>query len=125
LGEGEAALSTRAFQNVLLQMKEVTSKVIGVIDTEGVIVASSEFSAVGKKLDISVGALENPTASVIVVNRKTFKPLASLTSKFEYAIFVDGDDEASRIVCLAAAVALNEAKLYFEGKHNAELLSKI
>ena len=42
-------MSGRIFQNVVLQLKETTDKVIGVIDTEGTVVACSELSGIGKK----------------------------------------------------------------------------
>ena len=42
-------MSGRIFQNVVLQLKETTDRVIGVIDTEGTVVACSELSGIGKK----------------------------------------------------------------------------
>ena len=42
-------MSGRIFQHVVLQLKETTDRVIGVIDTEGTVVACSELSGIGKK----------------------------------------------------------------------------
>ena len=111
-------MSARAFQSVILQMKEATDRVVGVVDSEGTIVAASENYLVGDKLNIVPAMLSSASASVVVSGKKTFKPLASLTSGFDYAVFTEGDDEAAKSICVLAAVALNGAKLYYEEKHN-------
>ena len=40
-------MSSRIFQSVIVQMKEATTLTIGVIDSTGTVVASSELSLVG------------------------------------------------------------------------------
>ena len=42
-------MSGRIFQNVVLQFKETTDRVIGVIDNEGTVIACSELTGIGKK----------------------------------------------------------------------------
>ena len=48
-------MSSRVFQSVVLQLKESTSRTIGVIDINGTIVACSELSRIGETLS---GAVE-------------------------------------------------------------------
>jgi carbohydrate diacid regulator len=39
-------MSSRIFQSVIVQMKEATKRLIGVIDSDGTVVASSELALV-------------------------------------------------------------------------------
>ena len=41
-------MSSRIFQSVVLQMKDSTDRAIGVIDSEGTVVACSELSSIGE-----------------------------------------------------------------------------
>ena len=59
-------MSGRIFQNVVLQLKETTDKVIGVIDTEGTVVACSELSGIGKKWPEYVPAINSAEGAAIV-----------------------------------------------------------
>ena len=41
-------MSSRLFQNIIHQMRDVVGRVIGVIDENGIIVASSEVGRIGE-----------------------------------------------------------------------------
>ena len=105
-------MSGRIFQNVVLQLKETTDKVIGVIDTEGTVVACSELSGIGKKWPEYVPAINSAEGAAIVLDGKTFKALAGWGARFDYAVFASGEDSMSRTVCAMATVALNTAKAH-------------
>ena len=111
-------MSGRIFQNVVLQLKETTDKVIGVIDTEGTVVACSELSGIGKKWPEYVQAINAAEGAAIVLDGKTFKALAGWGARFDYAVFAGGEDGTSRTICAMAAVALNTAKAHYEEKHD-------
>ncbi|MDD3165242.1 MAG: helix-turn-helix domain-containing protein [Oscillospiraceae bacterium] len=111
-------MSSRMFQSVIVQMKDATDRMFGVIDSEGHIVACSEPSAIGEKMDSPVLRLNAALDSVCVAEKKTFKALASWGAYFEFAVFVDGEDELATSLCLMAAVAFNGAKSYYEDKHD-------
>ena len=49
-------MSSRMFQSVIVQMKEATDRIIGVIDAEGNVVSCSETSMVGEKWRLSSGS---------------------------------------------------------------------
>ena len=51
-------MSGRIFQNVVLQFKETTDRTIGVIDSEGTVIACSELTGIGKKWTRYVEAIE-------------------------------------------------------------------
>ena len=42
-------MSGRIFQNVVLQLKENTDRTLGVIDSEGIVIACSELSMIGQR----------------------------------------------------------------------------
>ena len=110
-------MSGRIFQNVVLQFKETTDRVIGVLDADGCVIACSELTGIGKKWTKYVDAIEGADGNCVCVEGKTFKALPGWGSHFDYAVFASGDDSVGRTVCAMACVALNSAKAYYEEKH--------
>ena len=111
-------MSSRIFQSVIVQMKEATSRCIGVIDDHGFVVACSELSMIGSRVD-EMPEISNEVANQICsAGNRTFKILGSLSSQFDYAVFVEGTDETARCVCILSAVAISEARENYEEKHN-------
>ena len=111
-------MSSRVFQSVIVQMKEATDRVIGVIDADSNVISCSDTSLIGEKWPEAVIKLNSAPDSVVVVDKKTFKPLVSWSAYFDYAVFAEGDDEIARSLCVMAYVALNGAKTYYEEKHD-------
>ena len=50
-------MSSRVFQSVVLQMKDSTDRAIGVIDSEGTVVACNELSCIGEHWPAAVEAV--------------------------------------------------------------------
>ncbi|SBW06848.1 conserved hypothetical protein [uncultured Eubacteriales bacterium] len=111
-------MSSRIFQSVVLQMKDSTDRAIGVIDSEGTVVACNELTSIGERWPGSVEAVNGASGDCINFEGKTFRTLTSWNSQFDYAVFVRGEDEQARLVCSMATVALNGAKAYYEEKHD-------
>lgn len=111
-------MSSRVFQSVVLQLKEGTTRTLGVIDANGVVVACSELPRIGETLTGSVEAVSAEHGGLVIHNGSTLKALSGLGAQFDYAVFVYGEDEAAATICSMAAVALNGAKTYFEEKHD-------
>ena len=111
-------MSSRVFQSVIVQMKEATDRMIGVIDADSTVISCSDTSRIGEKWPESVIKLNSAPDSIVVVDKKTFKPLVSWSAYFDYAVFAEGDDETARSLCVMAYVALNGAKTYYEEKHD-------
>lgn len=111
-------MSSRVFQSVIVQMKEATDRVIGVIDADSNVISCSDTSMIGEKWPEAVIKLNSAPDSIVVVDKKTFKPLVSWSAYFDYAVFAEGDDETARSLCIMAHVALNGAKTYYEEKHD-------
>jgi carbohydrate diacid regulator len=106
------------FQSVIMQMKDASDRTIGVIDGEGNVIAASEPSGLGDKWEDAVHRLNASSEIVTVTEGKTFKALQSWSARFDYAVFVDGEDDAARSLCIMACVALNGAKTNYEEKHD-------
>lgn len=111
-------MSARFFQSVIVQMKEATDKVIGVIDADGCVVACNALNMMGAELEGAAAAIAASSSPVVVHQGKTFRVLGGIASEFDYAAFVEGDNENSRTVCMLASIAFNEAKSYYEEKYD-------
>ena len=112
-------MSSRIFQNVIIQMKDAIDRPIGVVDEQGFVVAASELVMIGSRLDdFHAYDLEQSHASPISTDNRSYCALAADNGKLDYAAFVEGADGISRTVCAVAAVAFNVAKNNFEEKHN-------
>ena len=111
-------MSGRIFQNVVLQIKETTDKVIGVLDGEGTVISCSDLGLIGNKWPEYVDVIVHAEGRCVSYQGKTFKALSGWGSQFDYAAFVMADDEVGRAVCSVASVSLNAAKAYYEEKHD-------
>ncbi len=117
-------MSSRIFQSMVVQMKEATSRPIGVVDSEGNVVASSELSLMGTHIadvNILISAMGEKFS---ILGGKTFKVLPGPDMHFDYAVFVDGTDETAASFCIMAAIAVSSAKAYYEEKYDRSTLVK-
>ncbi len=111
-------MSSRIFQNVIIQMKDAVDRTIGVVDEQGFVVASSELAMIGSRVDDFHAYLFDASGQTVTTGVRTYSPLNSDSSKLDYAAFAEGTDQMARTVCAIAAVAFNEAKSNYEEKHN-------
>ena len=111
-------MSNSVFQSVILQLKEACDRTIGVIDTDGCVVSSTDINLLGERWpDAALKAANNMDAAV-TFNQKTFRAIISNTGALEYAVFCLGDDDTARAYCNLAYIALNDAKTFYEEKHD-------
>jgi carbohydrate diacid regulator len=99
-------------------MKDCTDRPIGVIDSEGTVIACNELTTIGAHWPAAAETVNAGLDGIVKSEGYTFKPLSGWGSQFDYAVFVKGEDEIARTVCSMAAVALNSAKSYWEEKHD-------
>ena len=111
-------MSSRIFQNVIIQMRDALDRPVGVIDDQGFVVASSELAIIGSLLeDFHLYEVENGAQPYATANR-TYLPLASASGRVEFVTFAEGADQTAKMICTMASVAFNEAKNNYEEKHN-------
>ena len=111
-------MSNSVFQNVIVQLKDVTDRVFGVIDTEGCVVSCTDMSLLGERWNDAALKVGNASENLVTFGQKTFKAIIGNSNFFEYAVFCTGDDEVARGFCQVAYVALNDAKAFYEEKHD-------
>ena len=111
-------MSNSVFQSVIVQLKDVTDRVFGVIDTEGCVVSCTDVSLLGERWSDAALKVGNSSEPIITFGQKTFKPIIGSSNFFEYAVFCNGDDDLARSFCQLAFVALNDAKTFYEEKHD-------
>ena len=115
-------MSGRIFQNIVLQFKETTDTVIGVIDSEGTVIACTDLPEIGQRWPHLVQPINEAEGACTALEGKTFKALEGWGGQFDFAAFTRGEDALSSTVCSMATVALNTAKSYYEELHvEAEL----
>ncbi len=111
-------MSSRIFQNVIIQMKDAVDRTIGVVDEQGFVVASSELAIIGSRLDdFHAYAFENGD-KVVCTGSRSYCALDAEGGKMDFAAFVEGADQAAKTICAVSAVAFNEARSNYEEKHN-------
>ena len=111
-------MSNSVFQSVIIQLKEITDRAFGVIDTEGTVVSCTDMSMLGERWSDAALKVGNASDSIVTFGQKTFKAIIGNSNYFEYAVFCTGDDESARGFCQLAYIALNDAKTFYEEKHD-------
>lgn len=111
-------MSGRMLQSLVLQMKDATNRIIGVVDVNGAVVACSDLTQIGEKREEAVAKLYETTDNSTVFQGYTYKSLSNWSVRFDYAVFVEGEDEYANSLCLMASVALNNAKSFYDEKHD-------
>ena len=114
----ELKMSNSVFQSVIVQLKDATDRVLGVIDAEGSVVACTDVPLLGERWVDAALKVAGSHENSVVYGQRTFKPMVSSSGYVEYAVFCAGEDELARAMCVAAFVALNDAKNYYEDKHD-------
>ena len=111
-------MSNRIFQSVIVQLKEATDRVLGVIDAEGNVVSCTDTGILGDRWADAALKVGGTVDSVVTCEQKTFRAIVGGSNYFEYAVFAGGEDEVARSLCLMAYVALNDAKTFYEEKND-------
>ena len=105
-------MSNSVFQSVIVQLRDISDRVFGVIDTEGCVISSTDMSLLGERWP------DAALKSIVTFAQKSFKAIMGNSNYFEYAVFCSGDDETARSFCQMAFIALNDAKTFYEEKHD-------
>ena len=111
-------MSNSVFQSVILQLKEIPDRTFGVMDGDGCVISCTDVSYIGERWTDAALKVSAAGDAVVTFNQKTFKPILGSTNYIEYTVFCTGDDEAARAYCTMAYIALNDAKTFYEEKHD-------
>ena len=111
-------MSNSVFQSVIVQLKEISDRTFGVIDTEGCVVSCTDVSLLGERWTDAALRVGSAGEGVVTFGQKSFKAIVGNSNYYEYAVFCTGDDDAARSYCQLAYIALNDAKIFYEEKHD-------
>ena len=110
-------MAARLFQGLILQMKDTVDRTFGVMDATGTVVACTELPRIGEVRD-DVAVELSYTNNMIVHNNFTYKSVSGQTPRFEYAVFVKGDDEIAKSICGVVSVAIGSIRSLYDEKHD-------
>ena len=111
-------MSNSVFQSVILQLKDAADRTFGVIDTDGCVVSCTDITLLGERWPDAALKVAGAGDLAVTFGQKTFRAITSNTNMFEYAVFCTGDDELAKSYCNLAYIALNDAKVFYEEKHD-------
>ncbi len=111
-------MSNSVFQNVIVQLKDATERVFGVIDNDGCVISCTDSALLGERWPDAAVRVSAASDMAVTFGQKTFRGILGSASSFEYAVFCAGDDEQAKICCNLAYIALNDAKTFYEEKHD-------
>ncbi len=117
-------MSNNVFQGVIQQLKGVSDRVFGVIDSDGSVVSCTDVSLLGERWPDAALKVTGSGDQTVTFGQKTFRAILNSVNYLEYAAFCSGDDEQAKLLCGLAHVALNEAKVYYEEKHDRSTFVK-
>jgi carbohydrate diacid regulator len=101
-------------------MREASSREVGVVDSLGVTVASTDLSSIGTQCF----PIPEEIFGIFTANGHTLRVLESTEAGFDYAVFAEGEDELARTLCIMAYVAVLEAKQHFEDNNDRSAFVK-
>jgi len=109
-------MSNRLFQGIIHQMKDAVDRVIGVIDENGVIISCSELGKIGESKNNVKDELAY-TAGAVAKDGYTYRPLGN-GSKFEYIVFVEGEDKKAESTSMILSISLSNIKNLYDEKYD-------
>lgn len=110
-------MTGRLFQGIILQMKDVTDRIIGVIDSTGTVIACTELTLIGTEREdaaIEIGL----TSEALHHGGYLYHLLPSQSARFEFAVFVEGGDDMAETLCKMAVIALGSIRSMYDEKHD-------
>jgi len=111
-------MSNSVFQSVIVQLKDSAERTFGVIDTDGCVISCTDSALLGERWPDAALKAATSAEPTVTFGQKTFRGIFSSTNMMEYAVFCTGDDELARTYCTLAHIALNDAKVFYEEKHD-------
>ncbi len=111
-------MSNSVFQGVMLQLKDAADRTFGVIDSDGCVISCTDGALLGERWPDAALKAAGVQDGTVAFAQRTFRPIVSNAGYFEYAVFCGGDDELARTYCSMAYIALNDARIFYEEKHD-------
>ena len=65
-------MSNSVFQSVIVQLRDISDRVFGVIDTEGCVISSTDMSLLGERWPDAALKVGNASESIVTFAQKSF-----------------------------------------------------
>ena len=111
-------MSNSIFQSVISQLREISDRTFGILDADGAVISCTDNTLLGERWSEAALKVSGAGESVVTFGQKTYKGIVNNLGNMEYAVFCSGDDEIARGYCAMAYIALHEAKVFYEEKHD-------
>ena len=98
-------------------MKDAIDRTVGIIDASGTVVACSDLTRIGEMREDAAAELSY-VGDMIRFGGYTYRPVSDRSTRFEYAVFVHGEDENARNYCSIVTVAIGNIKTLYDEKHD-------
>lgn len=109
-------MSNRLFQGIIHQMRDAVDRVIGVVDDNGVVIACSELVKIGEVRQYIRDELSY-ASDFVTSGGYTYKPIGT-SSKWEYVVFVEGEDKYAEKTATILSVSLSNIKNLYDEKYD-------
>ena len=83
-------MSNRIFQNVIVQLKDATDRILGVMDPEGIVISCSDTSLLGERWPEAALKVGSSLDAMVSFEGRTFKAIVGNSNYYEYAVFSSG-----------------------------------
>lgn len=109
-------MASRLFQSLIYQMKDVTDRIIGVLDDTKTIVACSDAAKIGKEM-LNLVDLFDDNLEVASSEGYTYKAIG-VRNKIDFIVFISGEDDIARQTCAMLAISISNVKQYYDEKYD-------
>ena len=110
---GANQMANRVFQGVIYQMKDAIGRGVGVVDETGTVISCSDLNMIGEVRDGFVA--ERLTGDSFVKDGCSYHQFSS-NKHNDYAVYVEGADEAAAQFASLLAISLQSIKQYHDEK---------
>ena len=107
---------SRIYQNVILQLKDLYNRRLGVIDTTGTVTACTYGILDSATVEHILKKYADP-AAFYSYNGFTYKPVGN-RNKLDFITFCEGVDETARTCCSVLAITLSNIKMFHDEKYD-------
>ena len=109
-------MNARFFQQLILQMKDVMNRHLGLITDGGFVISSKEGCISPNDLNCVLSFTEENT-DTFTYNGFTYKPVLNM-NKVDYIIFIQGDDTLAKNYINILQVSFSGVKSLYDDKHD-------
>ena len=109
-------MSNRLFQTIIHQMRDVVGRTIGVIDENGIVIASSDLGKIGESKQRIKEELTYSQESM-VYDGYTYR-FVGAQERSDAIVFVEGDDTHASKMCQLISISLGNIKSLYDEKYD-------